>query len=158
MVHFPSVTPCLWRSNGKCWIRRLGHRKQDFYLLCTIWGRNVMFFLKGEKKLKPLGKAVREYLCEESLIEKIMANLFWFLRPRRPCFLIFIALCFVPGWYRLYVPEVFAQLVWMVSWFPTSLGRAKYLEPFAEESLVVSGANFATLSHWGRHRAVQTVQ
>lgn len=135
MVCLPSVpSSFLWRSNGKCWIPRLSHRKQCFYLLCTIWSRSVMFLLKGEDKLKPSGKAVREYLCEFSLIEKIMANLFWFLRPRGTCLLIFIALCFVPSWYRVYVPEVLAQLAWIIFWFPISLGHTKYLEPFVEDT------------------------
>lgn len=56
-----------------------------------------MLLLKGEEKLKPLEKAVREDLCEVSLVEKIMATLFSLLRPRRTCLLIFIALPFVPS-------------------------------------------------------------
>lgn len=33
-----------------------------------------MFLLKGEEKLKPLGNAVKEDLCEVSLVEKIMGD------------------------------------------------------------------------------------
>lgn len=68
-----------------------------------------MFYLKGEEKLKPLGKAIREDLCEVSQVEKIMATLFSLLRPRGTCLLIFIALLFVPSGYRVYAPDVFAQ-------------------------------------------------
>ena len=56
-----------------------------------------MFLLKGEEKLKPLGNAVKEDLCEVSLVEKIMETLFSLLRPKGACLLIFIALHFVPS-------------------------------------------------------------
>ena len=138
MVLFPSVALFLPRSNGKGWMPSCSHRKQDFYLLCTRWGRNVMFLLKGEEKLKPLGNAVKEDLWEVSLVEKIMVTLFPLLRPKGACLLIFIALHFVPSWYRVYTPEVFAQLAWMFSWFPISLGRVECLEPCVEREMRVS--------------------
>lgn len=138
MVLFPSVASFLPRSNGKGRMPRLSLGKQGFYWLCTIWGRNGMLLLKGEEKLKPLEKAVREDLCEVSLVEKIMATLFSLLRPRRTCLLIFIALPFVPSWYRVYAPEVFAQPAWIFSWFPISLGRVKRLEPCWGREILVS--------------------